>query len=47
VIPGASSVEQVRANAAVAGLMPTAAEYNDAVHRIYEADVRQHVHSRW
>jgi len=47
VIPGASSVEQVRANAAVAGLATTAAEYDDTVHRIYEAAIRHHVHSRW
>jgi aryl-alcohol dehydrogenase-like predicted oxidoreductase len=47
VIPGASSVEQAQANAAVAGLAPTTAEYDEAVHRIYEADIRQHVHGRW
>jgi aryl-alcohol dehydrogenase-like predicted oxidoreductase len=47
VIPGASSVEQAQANAAVAGLAPATAEYDEAVHRIYEADIRQHVHGRW
>jgi hypothetical protein len=47
VIPGASSVEQAQANAAVAALAPTTAEYDAAVHRIYDADIRRHVHSRW
>jgi aryl-alcohol dehydrogenase-like predicted oxidoreductase len=47
VIPGATSVDQARANAAVAGLAPTTPEYDAAVHRIYDADIRHHVHSRW
>jgi aryl-alcohol dehydrogenase-like predicted oxidoreductase len=47
VIPGASSVEQAQANAAVSALAPTTAEYDAAVHRIYDADIRRHVHSRW
>ena len=47
VIPGATSVAQAQANAAVAGLAPTTAEYDAAVHRIYDADIRQHVHNRW
>ena len=47
VIPGASSVAQAQANAAVSALAPTTTEYDAAVHRIYEADIRQHVHGRW
>ena len=47
VIPGASSPEQARANAAVASLAPTSAAYDDAVHRIYDAEIRQHIHHRW
>ena len=47
VIPGASSVAQAQANAAVSDLAPTTPEYDAAVHRIYEADIRNHVHSRW
>ena len=47
VIPGATSVAQAQANAAVAGLTPTTAAYDSAVHRIYDADIRHHVHSNW
>jgi hypothetical protein len=47
VIPGASSVAQAQANAAVSDLEPTTAQYDAAVHRIYEADIRRHVHGRW
>ena len=47
VIPGATSVAQAQANAAVAGLAPTTAAYDSAVHRIYDADIRHHVHSNW
>jgi hypothetical protein len=47
VIPGATSVSQVQANAAVADLSPTTAEYDAAVHRIYDVDIRHHVHDRW
>lgn len=47
VIPGASSPDQARANAAVAALAPSSAEYDAAVHRIYDAVIREHVHLRW
>ena len=47
VIPGASSVAQATANAAVAALAPTTAAYDDAVRRIYDRDIRAHVHGRW
>ena len=47
VIPGASSVQQAQANAAVADLAPTTDAYADAVRRIYDRDIRQHVHARW
>ena len=47
VIPGASSVEQARANAAVAAAPASPRTYNDAVQRIYDRDIRAHVHNRW
>lgn len=47
VIPGASSPEQARANAAVATLAPTSHEYGAAVQRIYDRDIRVHIHDRW
>ena len=47
VIPGATSVAQVQANAAVADLAPTTAQYAAAVHRIYGASIAEHVHGRW
>ena len=47
VIPGASSVAQARANAAVGSLPPLPAAYDEAVHRIYDGTIRRHVHSRW
>lgn len=47
VIPGASSPEQARANAAVASLPRTSDAYDAAVHRIYNTEIRQHVHHRW
>lgn len=47
VIPGASSVEQARANAAVGAFPAGPSTYNEAVHRIYERDIRAHVHDRW
>lgn len=47
VIPGASSPAQAQANAAVAALPHCSAEYDAAVHRIYDAAIRQHVHHRW
>ena len=47
VIPGASSPAQATANAAVARLAPTTPAYDEAVHRIYDRDIRAHVHDRW
>lgn len=47
VIPGASSVAQARANAAVGELPVTTTEYAAAVHRIYDRDIRVHVHAAW
>jgi aryl-alcohol dehydrogenase-like predicted oxidoreductase len=47
VIPGASSLSQAKANAAV-GTMPSVPQaYSDEVHRIYDRDIRAHVHARW
>jgi aryl-alcohol dehydrogenase-like predicted oxidoreductase len=47
VIPGASSVAQAQANAAVGALPATAPEYATAVRRIYDRDIRAHVHASW
>jgi len=47
VIPGASSVAQAQANAAVGSLPVTDATYAGAVQRIYDRDIRGHVHARW
>jgi aryl-alcohol dehydrogenase-like predicted oxidoreductase len=47
VIPGASSVAQAQANAAVGGLSPLPSAYGEAVHRIYNRDIRAHIHDRW
>lgn len=47
VIPGASSVAQAQANAAVGSLPPMPSDYTDAVHRIYDRDIRVHVHAGW
>lgn len=47
VIPGASSVSQAQANAAVGEMHAVPAEYSEAVQRIYNRDIRQHIHTRW
>jgi aryl-alcohol dehydrogenase-like predicted oxidoreductase len=47
VIPGARSAEQARANAAAADLAPLTPDVLDAVRRIYDDQVRKHVHDRW
>lgn len=47
VIPGASSVAQVRANAAAAALPTIPPIYDAAVHRIYDEAIRSRVHDRW
>ncbi len=47
VIPGASSVVQAKANAAV-GAMPSLPDsYSETVQHIYDRDIRAHVHARW
>lgn len=47
VIPGASSVEQARANAAAASFDPLDATVQDALEAIYDERIRPHVHDRW
>lgn len=47
VIPGASRPDQARANAAAADLAPLTAEQQDALRRVYDERIREHVHGRW
>ncbi len=47
VIPGARNAEQARANAAAAELPPLTPAQQDAVRRIYDERIREHVHDRW
>lgn len=47
VIPGASSVEQARANATAAELPCLDDATHAALAEIYHRDIREHVHSRW
>ncbi len=47
VIPGARDAGQARANAGAADLPPLTPEQQDAVHRTYDENVREHVHDRW
>ncbi len=47
VIPGARNAEQANANAAAAQLPPLAPEVLAAVERIYDEQIREHVHDRW
>jgi aryl-alcohol dehydrogenase-like predicted oxidoreductase len=47
VIPGASSVEQVHANAAVGSLPPLDSAIDSGIHDIYDRLIREHVHGRW
>lgn len=47
VIPGARNPEQVRANAAVAGLPPLRDEQLAGVADVYDRLLRPHVHDRW
>lgn len=46
-IPGARSAAQAVENAAAATLPPPTAAVMDAVRRIYDEDIRRHVHGRW
>ena len=47
VIPGARNPSQALANIAAAGLTALPAATMDAVARIYDRDIRPHVHQRW
>jgi aryl-alcohol dehydrogenase-like predicted oxidoreductase len=47
VIPGARNPEQARANAAAADLPPLTPAQLNAVQRIYDERIREHVHDRW
>ena len=47
VIPGARNADQARANAAAAELDPLSESTLAAVERIYDEQIRAHVHSRW
>ncbi|KGM10278.1 aldo/keto reductase [Cellulomonas carbonis] len=47
VIPGASRPDQARANAAAADLAPLTDEQQDALRRVYDERIREHVHGRW
>lgn len=47
VIPGARGAEQARANAAADDLPPLSAETMTEIKKIYEEDVKPHVHHRW
>ena len=47
VIPGARNPEQVRANAAAAGIAPLRAEQLAGVKDVYDRLIREHVHARW
>jgi len=47
VIPGSTTPDHIRANAAVSDLDPLGADAHEAVTTVYEEDVREHVHHRW
>ncbi|MBO0869641.1 MAG: aldo/keto reductase [Micromonosporaceae bacterium] len=47
VIPGARSPEQVRGNAAAAGLAPLDPSTMDAISQVYDELIRPQVHTRW
>ena len=47
VIPGARNGTQVKGNAAAADLEPLSADVLDALHAVYETEIRQHVHDHW
>ncbi|HHU38322.1 MAG TPA: aldo/keto reductase [Propionibacterium sp.] len=46
-IPGARNPEQARANAAAGSLPSASAEQRDAVARLYDRRIREHVHASW
>ena len=47
VIPGARNPEQARANAQAGSLTPLAQPQLDALERIYDQRIREHVHANW
>ena len=47
VIPGARNASQVKGNAAAADLEPLSADVLNALHDIYDTQIREHVHDRW
>ncbi len=46
-IPGARTPEQARSNAAAADLPPLDQKTMEAVRRVYDRDIRGHVHQQW
>ena len=47
VIPGARNPEQARANALAGSLAPLTQPQLDALERIYDERIREHVHANW
>jgi aryl-alcohol dehydrogenase-like predicted oxidoreductase len=47
VIPGARNADQARSNAAAAALDPLTPDVLAAIERIYDEQIRAHVHDRW
>ncbi|MFW6320752.1 MAG: aldo/keto reductase [Halohasta sp.] len=47
VIPGSTTPEHIRANAAVSEVDPLGTEAHEAVERVYDDHIREHVHHRW
>jgi aryl-alcohol dehydrogenase-like predicted oxidoreductase len=47
VIPGASRPDQARANAAAADLSRLGDDQQEALRRVYDERIREHVHARW
>jgi aryl-alcohol dehydrogenase-like predicted oxidoreductase len=47
VIPGASSVEQVKSNLSIFDLPPLSPEKFEAMNAIYEKYIKPDVHHRW
>jgi aryl-alcohol dehydrogenase-like predicted oxidoreductase len=47
VIPGSTTPEHIRSNAAVSDVDPLGADVHEAVADVYDEYVREHVHHRW
>ena len=47
VIPGSTTPEHIRANAAVSDVDPLGVDAHEAVEAVYDKYVREHVHHRW